>query len=179
MFALYTDQNNAHQSQPSTDPVDTPYTSSLLRYDTQLKETSALVATLRAVISYVTTSERASLQSLIQSTKSLNTDVAKELEDLLECAEMLVQYEYEKPGRIFETIMTCEEVGQGLVTLGRMISKLILKADELEAVRARLLQLWGTEAFMASNKIIGEAAKRCVGKGEELEAAEGRDPDCL
>lgn len=54
-----------HPTQDTVTGDDTLYTSSLLRYGTELKQTSTLLTTMRAVLSYVTISERASLQSLI------------------------------------------------------------------------------------------------------------------
>jgi hypothetical protein len=123
---------------------DAPYTSKLLRHDTELKRISTLLTIMRAVLPYA--SDRTSLLSLIKSTGALHSVALKELEDLLKRAELLIQYEYEQPGRIFESNSTREEVEEGLVALAIITNKLVLKGDELEAVRVRLLQSWAAEA---------------------------------
>lgn len=142
MSTSHTDQTNVPSSQPNADVVDTPYTSSLLRYDTQLKRTHRLLRIMGIVLSYVTASESVSLQSLIQSTETLHIDISKELEDLLSRAEIVIRCEHARPGRILDSSFTREGVERGLIALARSLQKLALKEDELEALRVRLVQLW-------------------------------------
>ena len=128
---------------------DAPYTSSLLRYDTQLKQTLTLLSILRDVIPFVTANQRFQLNALIQATESLHATAWKELEDLLKRAELLIQYEYDRPGRVLETNSSRDQLEEGLVALGRLLNMIVLKGDELEAMRVRLLQLWGVEGLAA------------------------------
>ncbi|KAJ4331608.1 hypothetical protein N0V87_009006 [Didymella glomerata] len=130
---------------------DAPYTSSLLRYDTQLKQTLTLLSILCDVIPFITANQRFQLNALIQATESLHATAWKELEDLKR-AELLIQYEYDKPGRVFETKSSRDQLEEGLVALGRLLNMIVLKGDELEAMRVRLLQLWGVEGLAAQGK---------------------------
>ena len=107
---------------------DAPYTSSLLRYDTQLKQTLTLLGNMRDVLPYVTANHRFQLNTLIQATESLHATASKELEDLLKRVEMLIQYEHDKPGRVFETKSSRDMLEEGLVALGRVINKLVFKS---------------------------------------------------
>lgn len=132
--------------QPTTNAAatvdDAPYTSSLLRYDTQLKQISTLLSTMRDVLPYVTAHQRFQLKALIQATESFHATASKELEDLLKRAKLLIQYKHDKPARVFKNNVTRDDVEESLVALGRLINKLALKGDELEAFRMRLLRRW-------------------------------------
>lgn len=139
-------------AQPATNAAsidDTPYTSSLLRYDTQLKQTSTLLSTMRDVVPYVTVIQRFQLNALIQVTDSLHATASKELEDLLKRAELFIQYEFDKPGRIFDTESSRDKLEEGFAALSRLIDKLVLKVDKLEAMRVQLLQLWNVKDLSA------------------------------
>lgn len=125
----------------TTDAIDTPYTSRLLHFDSQLMQTSALLVTMRAFLPYLTAAESASLDLIIRSTESLHADTSQEFKDLLRSAEILIQYEYNRPGRIFEPNAIREEVEQALADLDREVSKMQVKADEMEAVTLKLLQM--------------------------------------
>lgn len=141
---------STHINQPAISSViidNAPYTSRLLRYDAHIKRVMSLLTTMRAVLFYLTASERFQLNALIQASESLHTAASKELESLLNHAELLIQYEYVKPSRILKSNVVRDEVELGFIVLGAMIDKLVRNGVELEAMRVRLLQLWDEEAL--------------------------------
>ena len=127
-------------STPNTDNIDAPYASSLLRYDMQLKDTAALLTTMRVMLEYVPTTERVSLQALIDSAKTLHDDARSQLETICKYAEAIICAEYLRPNRVFERNTLRDSVEEELVGLGRGMASLTFKADELEETRRRFCE---------------------------------------
>jgi hypothetical protein len=125
--------------------TDTNYTATLLHYDTQLKRTKMLLATMCAVLPYLNPQAQPAFSSLLEATHALLDSASREMSKAMEIMEAVCLEECKKPNRVFKGNRLRSIVQEEFVALDVEMIALREKARRLEKVRRSVLRKWAME----------------------------------
>lgn len=128
------------------DSDDTPYTTSLLSHDTQLKEAAELLVTMHVVLQMVHTSERNLLQARITALSSLRKDAQAEYEAIPKDAGNIIQSEITMPNRVIERNAARNSLEEHLTNLSASIAALRSKSYVLERGEFNAAERWNASS---------------------------------
>ncbi|KAJ8118088.1 hypothetical protein OPT61_g865 [Boeremia exigua] len=126
-----------------TPETDTPYTSTLLRYHTQLKNTAELLDDMNTICNklheYVPHSESIRLPTLIDSTKAKHDKLHSKYQALLGRVEQGIHKAIDRPNLICKDRYMPDSIKDALEQMGSELIKLKLDTDVLSAIQKKTL----------------------------------------